>query len=65
MGANAEWQDIPVIVLTAKDLTDEDRRILSGRVEQVVVKGACSQEHLMGLIRGMVRESGMKHTSLP
>jgi CheY-like chemotaxis protein len=35
MRANADWQDIPVIVLTAKDLTDEDRRILSGRVEQI------------------------------
>jgi CheY-like chemotaxis protein len=51
MRANAEWQDIPVIVLTAKDLTDEDRRILSGRVEQVVEKGACSHAHLLEIIR--------------
>ena len=65
MRANAEWQDIPVIVLTAKDLTDEDRRILSGRVEQVVEKGASSREHLMALIRRLVRDSGMKHTSPP
>jgi CheY-like chemotaxis protein len=65
MRANAEWQDIPVIVLTAKDLTDEDRRILSGRVEQIVEKGASSREHLMALIRRLVRESGMKHTSPP
>ena len=54
MRANADWQDIPVIVLTAKDLTDEDRRMLSGRVEQVVAKGACSREHLMELVRGLV-----------
>jgi len=54
MRANPEWQDIPVIVLTAKDLTDEDRRVLSGRVEQVVAKGACSREHLMNLVRGLV-----------
>ncbi|MDH3886104.1 MAG: response regulator, partial [Desulfobacterales bacterium] len=61
MRANAEWQDVPVIVLTAKDLTDEDRRILSGRVEQVVEKGACSREHLMGLIRRLVSAGGTKH----
>jgi CheY-like chemotaxis protein len=54
MRANADWQDIPVIVLTAKDLTDEDRRILSGRVEQIVEKGACSHESLLELIRSLV-----------
>jgi len=51
MRANADWQDIPVIVLTAKDLTDEDRDILSGRVEQIVEKGACSHAHLLEIIR--------------
>jgi len=54
MRAHTEWQDIPVIVLTAKDLTDEDRRILSGRVEQVVEKGAYSQQQLVGLVRDVV-----------
>jgi signal transduction histidine kinase/DNA-binding response OmpR family regulator len=54
MRANADWQDIPVIVLTAKDLTDEDRRILSGRVEQIVETGACSHESLLELIRSLV-----------
>ena len=50
MRANAEWQDIPVIVLTAKDLTDEDRRQLSGRVEQIVEKGACTHKQVVDLI---------------
>jgi len=56
MRAHAEWQDIPVIVLTAKDLTDEDQRILSGRVQQVIEKSACSREQLMQLIRKVVTE---------
>jgi len=43
-----------VIVLTAKDLTDEDRHILSGRVEQVLEKGSYSREQLMQLIRKVV-----------
>ena len=54
MRANAEWQDIPVIVLTAKNLTEEDRRILSGRVEQIVEKGACAHEQVVSLIRQAV-----------
>jgi len=56
MRAHAEWQDIPVIVLTAKDLTDEDQRILSGRVQQVIEKSAYSREQLMQLIRKVVTE---------
>jgi signal transduction histidine kinase/CheY-like chemotaxis protein len=54
MRTHAEWQDIPVIVLTAKDLTEEDRRILSGRVEQVLEKGAYSRDQLMQHIRKVV-----------
>jgi CheY-like chemotaxis protein len=48
--ANPEWREIPVIVLTAKDLTAEDRRILSGRVEQIVAKDAWSHEQLVDLV---------------
>jgi len=54
MRANADWQDIPVIVLTAKDLTEEDRRMLSGRVEQIVEKGASTHEQLVNLVRRVV-----------
>jgi CheY-like chemotaxis protein len=48
--AKPEWLEIPVIVLTAKDLTDEDRRVLSGRVEQIVEKGACAHDQVVSLI---------------
>jgi PAS domain S-box-containing protein len=51
--ANPEWREIPVIVLTAKDLTAEDRRMLSGRVEQVIESEAWSHEELVGLISGL------------
>jgi len=57
MRAHREWQDIPVIVLTAKDLTEEDRRFLSGRVEQVLEKSAYSRDQLMQLIREAVTGS--------
>ena len=54
MRGNQAWKDIPVIVLTAKDLTAEDRRILSGKVEQILEKGAYSQQQLVALVRSVV-----------
>ena len=50
MRANKEWHDLPVIVLTAKDLTEEDRRALSGRVEQIVEKSAQSHEQVLAAV---------------
>jgi len=57
MRANADWQNIPVIVLTAKDLTEEDRRVLSGRVEQIVEKGASSHQQVVKLVRQVVEQA--------
>jgi CheY-like chemotaxis protein len=59
--ANADWRDIPVIVLTAKDLSAEDRRTLSGRVEQIFEKDAWSHEQLMGLVKKLAS----KHEARP
>jgi signal transduction histidine kinase/DNA-binding response OmpR family regulator len=56
--ANERWRDIPVIVLTSKDLTEEDKRILSGRVEQVFEKDAQSHDQLLGLISNLTRKAG-------
>ena len=33
-----DWQDIPVVIITAKDLTDEDRNRLNGGVERIIQK---------------------------
>jgi CheY-like chemotaxis protein len=33
-----DWQDIPVVVITAKDLTDADRDRLNGGVERIIQK---------------------------
>ena len=33
-----DWQDIPVVVITGKDLTDEDRDRLNGGVERIIQK---------------------------
>jgi CheY-like chemotaxis protein len=38
MRARAEWRDIPVVVITAKDLTEADRNRLNGGVEHIIQK---------------------------
>jgi signal transduction histidine kinase/DNA-binding response OmpR family regulator len=47
MRAKPEWQHIPVIVITAKDLTADDRDRLAGRVEEVLEKNAYTREQLL------------------
>ena len=44
---NPEWRGIPVLVLTAMDLTDEDWRRLNGEVERILQKGASAREQLL------------------
>ena len=55
MRANDAWREIPVIVLTAKDLTPDDRRVLSGRVEQIVKKGAEDKQQVVTMIRQVLK----------
>lgn len=57
MRSSPEWKGVPVIVLTAKDLTEDDRRILSGRVEQIVQKGARSNEQIVQMIRQVMEQA--------
>ncbi len=49
-----EWQSIPIIVVTAKELTMEDLRRLDGAVEKIVYKNALPQEELLGMVHHMV-----------
>lgn len=49
--ANGNWQTLPVIVVTAKDLTEQDRQRLQGRVSQVIAKGNLAIDRLLAEIR--------------
>ena len=42
---------VPVIVITAKDLTEEDRRRLNGGVERIIQKGTTGQSEVLDLVR--------------
>jgi CheY-like chemotaxis protein len=54
---NPDWRDIPVVVLTAKDITDEDRTRLNGHVATVLQKGAYSRDALVRELRELVQAS--------
>jgi signal transduction histidine kinase/DNA-binding response OmpR family regulator len=47
MRQRPEWRDIPVLVLTAKDLSAEDQKLLNGYVERVMQKNASELSELL------------------
>ena len=58
-----DCRSIPIIVVTAKDLTEEERRTLNCAVERVVLKGAYTQDELLQQIRDLAaRCCGRKET---
>jgi len=54
MHARADWRSIPIIVVTAKDLTLEDRLRLNGAVERYIQKGTYTSEALLAEVRDLV-----------
>ncbi len=49
-------RSIPIVVVTAKDLTATDRALLNGQVAKVLSKGSYSHEQLVRDIRQLARE---------
>ena len=52
-----DWRPIPIIVVTAKELTAQDRQRLNGSVEKILQKGAYSREELIREVRDLVTAS--------
>jgi signal transduction histidine kinase/CheY-like chemotaxis protein len=48
------WRDIPVIIITAKDLDREDLARLNGRAEKVFQKGAYNRAELINIVHGII-----------
>jgi DNA-binding response OmpR family regulator len=55
--AKVDWQHIPVLVVTALDLTDQDRRRLNVGIEKIVSKTHFSARDLVARIKAVLRES--------
>jgi len=55
-----EWRKIPIVVVTAKDITQEDRERLEGYVTQVIQKGEHTRDDLLAEVRDLIRDRCVK-----
>ena len=63
--ANEAWRDIPVIVVTSKDLTAADRARLSGSVTRILAKGAHPLEEVLAFLRELIAASAPPASAAP
>jgi PAS domain S-box-containing protein len=51
--ANEDTRDVPVVVITAKELTAEERLLLNGSVQKVLSKGQFTMDDLLRQLRAL------------
>jgi GAF domain-containing protein/CheY-like chemotaxis protein len=54
---HAAWRAIPIVVITAKDLSREERERLNGYVQKILQKGAHGRAELLAEVRELVATS--------
>jgi signal transduction histidine kinase/CheY-like chemotaxis protein len=52
------WREIPIVVVTARDLSEEDRSRLSGEVVGLIQKGGMDRESLLAQLRAQLSTLG-------
>lgn len=62
LSLNPDWRAIPVILLTARDLSHEERRALDLGTARIIQKGSFSRDELLGEIKSVM---GAKAESAP
>ena len=53
--ARPEWREIPVVVITSRDLSSADHERLNGKVRQVISKGEYTESELLDKLRHVIR----------
>ena len=56
MSLNADWRTIPVILLTARDLSHEERRALDIGAARIIQKGNVSRDELLAELKTVIGE---------
>jgi GAF domain-containing protein/CheY-like chemotaxis protein len=51
------WRAIPIVVVTAKDLSRDDHERLNGHVQKILQKGAHDRDQLLAEVRELVAQS--------
>ncbi|HXA94504.1 MAG TPA: response regulator, partial [Candidatus Dormibacteraeota bacterium] len=59
------WRAIPIVVVTAKDLSHTDRERLNGYVEKILQKGAHGRDQLLAEVRELVAASVARRRPRP
>ncbi len=62
VGRHPEWRSIPIVVVTAQDLTSEDRRRLNGNVETILRKRGESRDALLEQVRDLLAGSNVSRS---
>jgi signal transduction histidine kinase/CheY-like chemotaxis protein len=60
--SHVEWRSIPVVVLTAKELTHEDHECLRGAVQDIMQKGTYNRDDLLREMRDLMRQPTMSES---
>ncbi len=60
---NPQWRSIPVVVITAMELTSAERAHLNGYVEHVLQKGAYRRDELLREVRSQVLQKVQQHSA--
>ena len=58
--SDKKWKNIPIIVITSKDLTEEDYAFLTDNVDRVIQKGKYTRKELIMRINTAIKESNLK-----
>jgi CheY-like chemotaxis protein len=52
--ADEATRDVPIMVLTASHLTEADKRLLNGRVSQILSRGSVANTDIVALLKRVV-----------
>ncbi len=56
-----EWRSIPIVVVTARDLSNDDRRRLNGNVQSIVRTHGDSHDNLLVQVRNLLSDNHTMH----
>lgn len=54
---NPAWVNLPIIVVTAKELTRDEEARLSGSVERIVQKGSFTRDQLLAYVESLLKQA--------
>jgi signal transduction histidine kinase/DNA-binding response OmpR family regulator len=55
-----EWKAIPIVIVTAKELTPDERNRLNGSVRQILQKGSYGREELLEQVRKLLKSRSVR-----